>query len=931
MKNFSLALILIFFAFSHNNIYGQGAIKGLIVDSISKKPLSFATISLLRLPDTSLITYRMSDQNGEFKVPNVPANLNGYIVISYTGYDVYRKIWAFSNGYQLMLDTVKLKPNTKSLDEILIVAERPPVRVFNDTIEFNASSFSTLPTALVEDLLRKFPGVQVDSEGNITVNGKPVNRILVDGKLFFGGDPKMATRNLPANIIGRVQVIDDQQQKDRSVNGDFSQIGKVINLALKKGVNKGWFGRLYGGVGTNERYEGGGIANIYRDTLQLSLLGYTNNVNRAGFTLQDVSTLGGFERSGINSLNIQNRNGSQGFSINGINFGGLDEGLARSSGAGFNLNHAPSKRFTLYTQYFYGNNRNNILNGAETQQNLQDTFFLTNTNAQSIRNVFTHVLNTGTDYNPSQFFSLTFRASGNYQEDRSNGNSIISTSTNKSGLISNGAGDLNTRFHTGGISYNIHITRKSRKKEGRIINFDHRFDVHNDLRKTITETVNQYWIPSQNSIIFNQLRSQNTPYRTATAQINVAEPLSKWWIFRFSNNYDYLFDKQDVGLFSKDTLTDEYNIRSNLSSGLLQREQHRNNSNFSLSYMAGSLNINGGFSLFLQHTTNIFTQQSQRNQFNLTSVLPNFFISWKNLSAGYSESVTIPELQVLNPIPDSTNPFYIFYGNPNLNTSRDRSANINFFRYDSKRNIITSFFLRGTSKSGDVILARNVSVNGVQSIYPINANGTIQFSAGTTIGKEIKQNNSAFSFGITPYINFNKSKIIVNDKTAFATTSEWGPSIYIRWNYKDIVEFNTKYNIVTSNTSYSNALFNDIKVVTHNTQATLLMHITKKITAQTNLLYRYNSQTSSGLFHNSILWNAAIAMPVTRSERGQLKLSVYDILNSNNSFSRYTKGNTIVDTYVNVLTRYGLLSFIYNLQTVGSNRRPKERKSLFLF
>jgi len=280
-KIFLLAVIL---CCLNGYAFAQGTLKGRIIDSTSQQPLGLATITVFKAADTAIITYRLSDPEGNFKVPGIPFDLNCRVVISFSGYGIFRKEFTIPAGEATTdIGTVYMFPDAKSLDEVLVIAERPPVVVKKDTIEFNASAFKTLPNALVEDLLKKLPGVQVDRDGNIAVNGKPVNRILVDGKVFFGDDPKMATRNLPANVIDKVQVTDDKDELLRNGDDNINNVGKVVNITLKKGVKKGWFGKLYGGLGTDELYEAGGIANIYRDTLQISVLGYMNNMNKAGF------------------------------------------------------------------------------------------------------------------------------------------------------------------------------------------------------------------------------------------------------------------------------------------------------------------------------------------------------------------------------------------------------------------------------------------------------------------------------------------------------------------------------------------------------------------------------------------------------------------------------------------------------------------------
>src|ERR1700743_952953 len=218
MLKFSSGL-LIFNLLIQTTVVAQGMIKGRLVDSATGKPVSLATLTVLRQSDTSLVTYHLSDPAGNFRIQGIPVHTPCYVAISFVGYRVVRESFELKDNSPLDLGTLALRMDSRDLNQVLVIAERPPVRVYKDTIEFNAASFRTLPDALVEDLLRKLPGGDVDKEGNIMVNGKIVNRILVDGKYFFGDDPKMATRNLPANAIDNVQVVDDKEQMDRSLDG----------------------------------------------------------------------------------------------------------------------------------------------------------------------------------------------------------------------------------------------------------------------------------------------------------------------------------------------------------------------------------------------------------------------------------------------------------------------------------------------------------------------------------------------------------------------------------------------------------------------------------------------------------------------------------------------------------------------------------------
>ncbi|WP_040574053.1 carboxypeptidase regulatory-like domain-containing protein [Pontibacter sp. BAB1700] len=183
----------------------KGELKGLLLDEATKGALPYATVAVYTAADTVMVTYRMSDEKGSFRVPGLPLDQQLRVVITMMGFKVYRKEFKLTpDQASLDLGVINMEQSSNLLNEVLIVAETPPVLVRNDTLEFNASSFKTLPTALVEDLLRKLPGVTVDQQGNIMVYGKSVQKILVDGKEFFGSDPKIATRNLPANVIDKV-------------------------------------------------------------------------------------------------------------------------------------------------------------------------------------------------------------------------------------------------------------------------------------------------------------------------------------------------------------------------------------------------------------------------------------------------------------------------------------------------------------------------------------------------------------------------------------------------------------------------------------------------------------------------------------------------------------------------------------------------------
>jgi hypothetical protein len=648
MKWLTLVLLLCL----ATTVSAQGVIKGKIIDSAGKKPLGLATVTVFKASDTTLITYRLSTPEGDFKVPGLPLNLPCRLVISFSGYDAYRKEFTLTSDAPLDMGKIELYPSSKSLEEVLVIAERPPVTVRRDTVEFNASSFKTLPTALVEDLLKKLPGVEVDADGNITANGKKVNRIMVDGKSFFGDDPKMATRNLPSNVIDKIQVTDDKEEAARNIDGDLTQVGKVINLTLKKGVKKGWFGKLYGGLGTNERYEAGGIANIYRDTLQLSVLGFSNNVNRSGFSFKEIQDLGGFNRSGFNSLMVTSRGGQTGFAVNGISFGGTDGGLARTSGAGFNLNHAPDKNRSFFLQYFYGKTNNLVDIVNNSQQFLGDTILNTLTHTLNNRVATSHNLSAGANLKPDTLTDINFRTSYAYTTNSDNINALVNAQNNKTGNLSSGNGTQTNSFYNNDYNHNLFITRRFKSKKGRTLNIFHVLSYKSNLQKYITESDNEYYYPFLWTQDFDQLRRQVTPTLNGMLSANWAEPLSKKWTLRFNNRYEYTREQQDIGIYDKDPGGSAYDILNQNSTGFT-RTQNRFSSNLTLAYKLGQVTLSGGVSGLWQSINNDFKYIAQPVNLRLFNLLPNFSLNWKQLSVQYNPTVTAPAITYLNPVPDT--------------------------------------------------------------------------------------------------------------------------------------------------------------------------------------------------------------------------------------------------------------------------------------
>lgn len=917
--------------------YSQGTIMGKITDSSTSKPLGLATITVFKATDTVLITYRLSSPDGDFKVPSLPLNLECRVVISFSGYSVYRHEFMLTDEKpSLDLGTISMNPDAKSLDEVLLISERPPVIIKKDTIEFNASAFKTLPNALVEDLLKKLPGVQVDRDGNILVNGKPVNRILVDGKTFFGDDPKMATRNLPANVIDKVQVTDDKEEMMRNGDDNLNNVGKVINITLKKGVKKGWFGKLYAGGGTDNRYEAGGIANVYRDTLQVSVLGYMNNLNKAGFSYTELMQTGGFERNrsntSSNSISIWNNSaGGTGVSINGINFGGLQGGggISTSTGGGFNLNHAPSTKRSFFLQYFNGNVHVNRRNLSETKQFNEDTVITNNTQLLGETITHAHNIGLGARLKPDSVTNILINASytlGNTDEGRA---SDIFSNNNKLGDLSHGDVLQNNLGKTRYYRHSVSITRLSKTKSGRRFTINQNLDINNRFNDNSTETELVFLYPSTFDSIAAQLRKERMPRTDASFNFNYSEPLGKKFTVRIGGRYEYGKLRNDINTFNRDGAPG-FDIPNAGLSSEFERQSNRVLITPGLEFKWKDLTITPSARVLLQYVDNRLAATSiQQKQSNL---LPALSVSYKQLYINYNRDIALPYYNYLLPVQDNSNPYFITLGNTALLPIERNSIWLNYNYNNTKRSLNMNVYINGSFSENDIIQSTTVDEKGVQTIMPVNANGSRSFYMYYGFSKQYKKNPKfSFSWNTGANINYNRNRLLYNGESSWQSTFNLGNWVGINLNWNDKIEINSTYGPGYNFTDYTSPNFKKLEVIYHWVDNELIVRWPKHIIWETQCSYTYNSRIPEGTPKGVVRWNGAVNFTMFKDETGVLKFSVFDILNKNYNISSYANRNMLSVSQTNTLRQYFMATFTYNVRAAGARKRIGGRERLFWF
>ena len=334
-----------------------GSLKGKLVDTSAKQPLTEATVSVIDTKDSALVSYTLSDKKGLFEIKDLePGEYR--VLISFKGYQTWRKNFSIAADKKIVdLGEIKMEKDYQVLGEV-IVTDDAPIKIKQDTIEFKADAFKTKPNATVEDLLKKVPGMQVDKDGTVKAQGEQVQKVYVDGKEFFGNDPKLATKNLTADMVESVQVFDDMSDQAKFTKIDDGSKQKAVNIKLKKEKKKGFFGKALVGGGTDDRFETNLTFNHFNGDKQFSVLANANNLNKQGFSFSDIVTaMGGFQNmggggggggGGMQMSNTRGRGGGFGGMFGGSSSGGI----TRSISTGLNYNNYVGKKLEDRSQLF---------------------------------------------------------------------------------------------------------------------------------------------------------------------------------------------------------------------------------------------------------------------------------------------------------------------------------------------------------------------------------------------------------------------------------------------------------------------------------------------------------------------------------------------------------------------------------------------------
>jgi hypothetical protein len=922
----------------------NGIVRGIVQDSVSAQPLADATVSVMSLKDSSLVSFTTTSGTGRFEIKNIAAG-DYQLMISFTGLQTMKKKFTITAENPVVdMGTLDMLRSSKMLDEV-VITDDAPIKVKGDTLAFNAAAFKTKPNATVEDLLKKLPGVQVERDGTVKAQGENVQKVYVDGKEFFSNDPKLATKNLTADMVDQVEVFDDVSEQSRFNRIDDGSRTKAINLKLKKDKKKGTFGKAYAGYGTQDRYDAGVTANFFKGATQTSLIAKANNTNNIGFTVSDMLGMmgggGGFSGGGgmmmsgggggrVGGMQMVSAGPGGGGSFGGFSGGSNSNGITSSYQLGVNYRDTWSKKVDANGSYFFNRSETENLGTRFRQEFYGDSAINSDRRTWSDNINNNHRFNYNLVWNIDSFNSIIFSPNINLQKSSSYRDDTLASYVVRNGTSYKVNESRTINDNTGeGLNWsNNLIWRRKFSKPGRTlsVNFNNTYG-RND-REGLTKTSLQGYNTSGTKVkdsVLNQRFTQENNTDNYGISASYTEPLSRNKILEF--NYGYSKNGSESDRITKDfnSASGKYDIDNvRLTNHFInENEINRFGTNFRFTQKKYNFQVgiqlqnttltsdNIGKSVLKQTFTNLFPNASFNYQFARS----------KNLRINYRGRTNQPSITQLQDIEDVTNYPNIYKGNPALKQefSNNVTLSYSFFDMIKFRNLFA--FINFSNTSNKIVNSIQQLGFGTQLTRPVNVDGVYSASGNFNIGFPIKRMKGG-NFNTTTRINYGRDVNLINNAKNFTRNLTVGEDLRLSYNYKDKLDMGIGASITYTSATYSIQKQSNQSYYTHNYSADVTYTLPKGFILSTDVDYTAYTGRSDGFNQSFVMWNAGIAKQVFKNKRGEVKLALFDILKQNQSITRNVTAEYIEDLQNSVLQRFGMLTFTYNINRMGGRALP---------
>lgn len=923
--------------------YAQSfTVKGRLVDGDSSIALPKASIKISLAGDSTKGRSTIADSSGTFTINDLAPG-NYVLLFSYTGYDHGKRNITLKDSISILdLGDVLMfrSSGDKALKNVTVIGRTPPSRQKGDTTELNAAAFKVNPDATTEDLIKKAPGITVEN-GVVTAQGEQVQKVTIDGRQYFGDDAAAALKNLPAEVVDKIQVFDRLSDQAQLTGVDDGNSVKSINIVTKADMRNGQFGRIYGGYGTDERYAAGTSMNFFSGNKRINVIGLFNNINQQNFSGEDLLGVSGAANTGRGNQGGRggggNRGGGGPGGGNSGNFQiGPQPGIAKTNAAGINFSDLWLNKKMEFTGSYFFNNSHTVTN-TNTNRELflpGDTSQYYKEKRNSVADNTNHRVNMRLEYKIDSNNTLIIAPNLSFQSNRSQSEQVGANTTSKDLLINS---NVNRRLSdVDGYNLRNDITfRHSFAKKGRALVVGLGTSVNHRNGDVDLEALSTYF--DSTDLLVNDTVRQRTNNLTKgyslSPSVNWNEPLGKKGQLQFSYNYQYNKNSADQENYLYDKVTGEYSLFDSSLSNVFDNTVKANNAG--LGYRIGDQQ--NQFSVGINYQGTIINSEQEfpvagTVHQTYSNWLPNLqyrrnFSKQANLRIMYRASVSAPSVTQLQNVINNTNPLFITTGNPYLDQSYRHFINARYSLSNPQKG--TSFFVGVFSQfvedyitnatyiaSSDSVLSKDVVlVKGAQLSKPVNLDGYSNTRVFATYGISIKplKSNLNLSGGMTysripGYINYVKN---------FSNSYSYNAGITIASNISEYIDFNISYS------GNFNRVVNTIQPQLNN------KYYYHSLGAKINLLTKsgwfvlndISNQLYSGLadaYNQSFwLWNASIGKKFLKNNRGELKITAFDLLKQNQSIARNVTDSYIEDVQTDVLQQYFMLTFTYTLRNFG--------------
>ncbi len=901
MKHTLIFIFLLVTSFLSSQSY---QINGNVLDK-ENTPLIGATVVVLD-QDTTMIAFGITDDYGNYEIYDVPAGKQ-ILQVSYTGYtDNSHVINLEGEESEIDLGQIVLEVSSQILEEVSIKAEHIPMGILGDTINYNAAAFKTRPGASVEDLLKRLPGIEVARDGSIKAQGKDVQNILVDGKEFFSGDATIATKNLEAEAIDKVQVFDKKSEEAEFTGVDDGQEEKTINLKLKDGYKNGGFGKASVEGGSEDTRQAKLNYNRFGPSMQASIIANTNNINKQAFSFNDyVDFMGGFQNviaaGGLSEYGPMSQNGSGG------------SGITDQTSIGSNLNLELSKKVKMNGNFLFAHKNNNINQTGTTQNYLSNEAFTTIDTSNTISTTKNHRLNTKLKYNPNPMNAFTWNVKlftiGN--DNISEASTLYLLETIATNSTSN---DLNSNSRSLSLATDILYKKKFQTKGRNLLT---RVKYEHITRDETTDIDNTISSMSINERIL-QLQEFNNLRKVTSGSLDYTEPIgNKMYLgMKYSvRNEDQTperiyFGREGTQLYNLEDLSSLFNKSwTSHNFGLsIKRNRKKLKLNFAANYTYANL---------IASERGEILNQNQKYNYLLPSASAKFtFRGGKSLDMDYYTNVNSPSLAQMVTQVNNLNPNTNILGNPNLNPEYVHTFSLGFNHFDSFNFSSLFWNFRASLSPNKIVNSRTINEDFVTEILPINAQNhqsyTGYFNHSTPIRKlKIK-------YSVDSRLSYSRYKTLINAEQSDVSSAVSSIGLSIENRNKDIFDIKGGANIDLSaysndfNSNFDNPFFN------YSLYLDAFIDFGKGWSLGSKFDYlTYNG----GLFAEDQvqqLWNANLSKSFLDNKL-TVKITAHDMLNQNNGINRSGGINTLSDNRFNTLGKYVMVGVSYRLGITKTN------------